>query len=137
MSEKIYIKHDTGTRFTATSRGLTLVSGKGDPEDGGPDGMSPGELFATSLGLCMGVTLLAYCKNHGLSCESITLEMERESTEDGRRLKGLKLKAQLPYELSEKNTQILHRVAHRCYVHQSIANGFDVDISISGTVFDD
>jgi len=132
MSDTIDIRHEGGTRFTATSRGLTIVSGKGASEEGGEDGMSPGEVFAASLGMCVGVTLLKYCGSHGMTCRGLTIEMERVSADDGSRMKAVALKVCMPFPLSEKEVQVLHRVAHKCYVHQSIQNGVEMDVSISG-----
>ncbi len=133
MSDKLYVKHDSGTRFTSTAGAYTVVTGKGDPNTG-QDGMAPGQLFAAALGMCIGVTLRAYCKNHDIPYEGMSIEVERESTEDGRRLKLIRLRVNIPAHLSDKDLQVLNRVAHRCYVDQSIKNGADIeiDVSISG-----
>ena len=129
MNDAILIRHHSGTRFTATAQGYTVVVGKGDPEKGGEDGMTPGMLFAASLGLCVGVTLVAYCKNRGLLYEGMTNEMVRENTEDGRRMKTTTLHVRMPSELSDKELEVLHRVAHRCYVGQSITGGMKIEIA--------
>lgn len=133
MSDKFYVKHEGGTRFTATTGAHTVVSGKGDPNTG-QDGMTPGQLFVAALGMCIGVTLRAYCKSHDISYEGMSIEMEREDTEDGRRLKLARIQVNMPTQLSDKDLQVLNRVAHRCYVGQSIKNGADmeIDVSISG-----
>lgn len=130
MSEKFHIKHDSGTRLIATVGDYQVVTGKGDPNTG-EDGMSPGQLFTTSLGACIAVTLLTYCKNHGIPYQGMEVEMEREQTEDGRRLKSAKLLVKLPAKLSEKDLEVLNRVAHRCYVGQSIKNGAEIEINIA------
>jgi len=133
MSEKFHIKHDSGTRLIATVGDYQVVTGKGDPGSG-QDGMSPGQLFTTSLGACIAVTLLAYCKNHGIAYQGMEVDMEREQTEDGRRLKSAKLQVKLPARLSEKDLEVLNRVAHRCYVGLSIEKGteIEIDVAISG-----
>jgi putative redox protein len=133
MSDKFYVKHEGGTRFTATTGDYTVVTGKGDP-DTGQDGMTPGQLFVAALGMCIGVTLRAYCENHDIPYKGMSIEIERENSEDGRRLKLVKTKVDMPARLSDKDLQVLNRVAHRCYVGQSISSGADmeIDVSISG-----
>jgi len=133
MSDKFYVKHEGGTRFTATTGAYTVVAGKGDPNTG-QDGMRPGQLFVAALGMCIGVTLRAYCENHDIPYEGMSIEMEREDTEDGRRLKLVRIQVNMPTQLSDKDLQVLNRVAHRCYVGQSIKNGaeMEIDVSISG-----
>jgi len=131
MTDTIIVTHDSGRRFTATTEGYTAVAGKGDPDKGGQDGMSPGKLFAAALGMCVGVTLLAYCESHGRRCQGLTIEVVRENTEDGKRAKSVKLNVKVPYELSEKDGRVLERVAHRCYVTQSIIGGMQIDVVIA------
>ena len=133
MGDIITIKHEGGTRFSARARDFEAVTGRGDGDDPERDNMAPGELFAASLGMCIGITLLAYCRNHGVGCEQLSIELERVHAEGGKRLQGAKVKAVLPTELSEKDKEVLHRVAHRCYVHQSIQHGIELDVSISAT----
>jgi uncharacterized OsmC-like protein len=130
MGDMIFIKHDSGTRFTATAKGYTVVTGEGDG-DKGEDGMTPGLLFVSSLGMCVGGTLVTYCKNHEIPYEGMEIELVRENTKDGKRLKTANLQVRIPSKLSEKDIKVLNRVAHRCYIHQSIESGIDLDISIS------
>ena len=130
MSDKFYVKHEGGTRFTATVGAYTVVTGKGDP-DTGQDGMTPGQLFVAAMGMCVGVTLRAYCETHDMPYEGMSIEVERGNTEDGRRLKLVSMHVTMPAELSEKDLQVLERVAHRCYVGQSIKNGADMEIDVS------
>jgi len=131
MSDTFQIKYDSGDRFFTTVNEYTVVTGKGDPDKGGENGMTPGQLFAASIGACIGVTLLAYCKNHDLPYEGMTIEMERENTDDGKRVKGVKINVQMPSQLSDRDRQVLNRVAHRCYVGQSIDHGVEIDVSIA------
>lgn len=134
MTDTIIVRHDSGSRFTATTEGYTAVAGKGDPDKGGEDGMSPGKLFAAALGMCVGVTLVAYCENHGRPCQGLTIEVVRENSEDGKRAKSVRLNVKVPYELSEKDQRVLTRVADRCYVTQSIVGGMEIDVAISSEV---
>jgi uncharacterized OsmC-like protein len=133
MADTIFIKHHDGTRFSATFQDYTVFTGHGDPGTG-PDSMTPGMLFASALGMCVGVTLLAYCKNHDIAYEGMEIEMVRENTEDGKRLKKVTLQVKLPAKLSQKDIEVLNRVAHRCYVGQSILNGAELEevITITG-----
>ncbi|MFC1935587.1 OsmC family protein [Chloroflexota bacterium] len=130
MSETFHIKHQSGTRFTATNEDYSVVTGKGGSGKG-EDGMSPGQLLISVLGMCMGVTMVAYCKNHGIPYEGMEIEMSRENTGDGRRLKAAKVQVKVPAELSDKDLNVLTRVAHRCYIGHTLRNGTDVDIDVS------
>ena len=133
MTDTIVVRHDSGDRFTATTRGYTAVAGKGDPDKGGEDGMFPGELFIASLGMCIGAYVVSYCRNHGLSYEGMTIEMLRETADNPRRVKRVEVRVRMPSALSEKDRQILLRVADRCYVTQSIVGGMEIDVAISSS----
>jgi putative redox protein len=130
MSERFHIKHDSGTRLITTVGDYQVVTGKGDPNTG-EDGMTPGQMFIAAIGMCSALSVLAYCKNHGIPYEGMEMEMERENTEDGRRLNCVRMHFKLPAKLSDKDVEVLHHVSHACYVERSIEGGADLVTVVS------
>ena len=126
----ILVEHKGGMRFTAGCRGYTVVSGKGEPGDGGEDGMWPGDLFAASLGMCIAGYIAGYCRNHGIPWEGMSVEMDRESARAPGRLARVAARVRLPGEVSEKDRKGILAVADRCYITQSIVHGMDIDVSL-------
>ena len=124
------IKYDSGKRFIAERGGFTVVAGKGDPGAGGEDGMSPAELFACSVGMCVGGYVVGYLQRHDLKSVGLTIGVDREEAKAPNRTTRLKVKINLPGEVGEEDREKILKIADHCYIHQSIRGGMQVDCSL-------
>ena len=80
--EKAEIKYIGGIKFEAKNRSHTIIIDQpqlGGGEDKGP---TPPELFVDSLGSCIGVYVLAFCKNTGLDPSGMKITLEWEKAPD-------------------------------------------------------
>lgn len=110
-----------GTRFDIASRRHTIVTDQ-PVEDGGQDaGMSPVELFVGSLASCVAYFVGQYCGRHKIPCEGFTIEAEWSYAEHPHRVGAVRMKINVPGEVTPEQRERLLKVAHGCTVHQSIA----------------
>jgi uncharacterized OsmC-like protein len=126
------IRYDSGTRFTATCGDYTVATGRG--EDGNPerDGMYPAQLFAASVGMCIGGYVAAYCKHHDIPHEGMTISIDRETAKAPSRTTRLTAEIKLDAQLSGKDAKAILHVADRCHITNSIRESMEVVCSLAG-----
>ena len=118
---KLTVAYHGGTRFDITSGKHRIVTDQ-PVDDGGQDaGMSPVELFVSSLAGCVGYFVGRYCDRHQISTKGLNVEAEWMMTEQPHRVGRITLAIRLPHRLTAEHSERLLKVAHGCTVHQSIA----------------
>ena len=60
---EVLVKHESGFRFSATCRGYTVTTGRGEDGNDKRDGMWPAQLFEASVGMCIGGYVAKFCKD--------------------------------------------------------------------------
>jgi len=133
MAEQILIRHESGLRFTVTCGDYTVVTGKGEDGDTSRDGMDPDQLFLASLGACIGVYVVGYCRHHGIPCDGMMIELSRETARAPSRTTKVSAIIRLGAEVSEKDAVALLQVAEHCHVHESIRRGVHLLVSLGET----
>jgi len=128
----VLVEYESGTRFVATCDGHKVVTGKGDDGDRGGDGMWPAQLFAASLGMCIGGYVASYCKHHNIPCADLRLEVDRDTARAPSRTTRVTAKIHLGAELSRKNAEAILRVADKCHITNSIRQGMEVVCLLAG-----
>jgi uncharacterized OsmC-like protein len=128
---EVLVRYDSGTRFTATCGEYTVATGKGDDGDESRDGMWPAQLFAASIGMCIGGYVVSYCQHHGIPYEGMVIELDRETARAPSRTTTLRALIRLPVPVSEKDAKAILQVADRCHITNSIVQGMTVDVSLA------
>ena len=123
---EILVKHEGGTRFSAACGPFTAYTGKGDDGDPSRDGMYPAQLFAASIGMCVGGYVLSYCQHHDIPHQGLAIDVDRETTRGPSRTTRIALKIRLPGPVSEKDAQAILQVADRCHITNSIRDPAEV-----------
>lgn len=67
LVEKAEIKYISGMKFEAKNRSHSVIIDQPQASGGEDKGFTPPELFVDSLGSCIGVYVLGFCKNTGLN----------------------------------------------------------------------
>ena len=94
------------------------------PPMGGGEGSAPTPfaVFLSSIGTCVGIYVLGFCKQRGLSVEGIRI-VQRAHTDPQTRLIGkVDLEIQVPAEFPEKYRDSLVRSAELCAVKKHLEN---------------
>ena len=139
---EVLVKYDNGYRFTATCKGYTVTTGRGDDGKAERDGMWPAQLFSASIGMCIGGYVAEYCKKQGISYEDMTIELSRRveryssDTWTGAELSRttrIDAKIRLGAKLSKEQQQGILQAADKCHITVSIKEGLQIVCSLMGT----
>ncbi len=126
------IKYINGKKFSAQNRTHTIIIDQ--PKEGGGEdqGPTPPELFIDSLGSCIGVYVLAFCKNTGLDSSGMKINLEWEKASDKpSRIKTISAKIYLPNADVGARKAALLKVAESCLVHETIRSHPDIKIELA------
>jgi len=125
------LTYEGGLRFVAERRGHTISTDL--PRDkGGTDlGMTPTELLIVSLGGCIGIYVADYCRNVGLNCDGMTVEVSLEVVESPRRIGRFRIALNVPAGIPEKRRAAVKRVAEHCFIHQTFLHPPEMTIELA------
>jgi uncharacterized OsmC-like protein len=138
---EILVKYDNGYRFTATCKGFTVTTGRGDDGDTERDGMWPAQLFSASIGMCIGGYIVEYCEKQGINCKDMTIELSRRSERyppeasplglELSRTSRINVKIHLGTTLSEEQREKILEAADSCHITKSIREGMEIICSLA------
>lgn len=139
---EVLVKHDNGYRFTATCKGYTVTTGRGNDGKSERDGMWPAQLFSASIGMCIGGYVAEYCKKQGINYEDMTIELSRRteryssdissSGTELSRTTRIDAKIRLGAKLSEEQRLGILQAADKCHITISIKEGMQIVCSLAG-----
>jgi uncharacterized OsmC-like protein len=130
--EHTEIKYIDGKRFSAQNRTHTIIIDQ--PKEGGGDdqGPTPPEIFVDALGSCIGVYVLAFCKNTGLNPDGMKIILEWEKASDKpARIKSINVKIDLPNANVGARKAALLKVAESCLIHETIKHEPEITIDLA------
>lgn len=130
--ERAEIKYINGKKFSARNRNQTIIIDQ--PKEGGGEdkGPTPPELFVDSLGSCIGVYVLAFCKNTGLNPDGMKINLDWEKSSDKpSRIKSISAKIELPNADVGARERALLKVAESCMIHETIKHSPEISIELT------
>jgi len=99
---------------------------------GGKDrGMTPTELFATSLASCVSVLVVAYCRDMKIDATGMSVDLTYDKLDQPTRLGHFKVAIKFPASGWESHKEGILRAAERCPVHETIRHHEGVEITVS------
>ena len=126
---EVIAEHLDGVAFRVDCRGHCIVMDQ-PVENGGEDsGLTPPELFASSLAGCVGYYVANYCKQAGLSTDGLQVSCDWATADKPKRLDPIHLSVELP-GLPEKRRKAVERVAQSCLLHATLMYQPDAKISL-------
>lgn len=125
------IKYISGKKFSAHNRAHSIIIDQPKEEAGQDEGLTPPELFVDSLGSCIGVYILAFCKNTGLNPAGMKIILEWEKADDKpARIKNINAKIELPNADVGLRKAALLKVAESCLIHETIKHQPEINIAL-------
>ncbi len=124
------ISYKDGKKFVATCRKHEVIIDQPLNNDGKDEGATPPEFFIASLGSCIGVYVLAYCKNAGIKTEGMTINVKWEKAKNPDRIGEIKVDIKLQEDVGKRKAALL-KVAEHCLIHNTILHQPKMDIEIS------
>jgi uncharacterized OsmC-like protein len=138
---EVLVKYENGFRFSATCKGYMVTTGRGEDGNKERDGMWPAQLFEASIGMCIGGYIAKFCKEQGIPCEDMMIELSRriEANSPGTTPSGSKpsrttridVKILLGAKLSSDQRQGILEAADNCHITKSIEEGMQIVCSLA------
>jgi len=126
---EIVAKHLDGVAFRVDCRGHSVVMDQPTDHEGGDLGMTPPELFASSLAGCIGYYVVSYCRVAGIPTEGLQVSCDWSTAEKPKRMNPIHISIELP-GLPEKRRKAVERVAESCLLHATLTNQPEVEIRL-------
>ena len=118
-------------RFLVNARNHSIVVDLA-PEKGGEDlGMNPPEVFAASLGTCVGVYVAKYLENAGLDPMGLKISVSWQLSDDKTKISFINLVLSGLRSDIEKRKNAILEVARHCLIHNTIIGHPDITISLA------
>ena len=130
--EKAEIKYINGMKFEAKNRTHSLIIDQPQTKGGEDKGPTPPELFIDSLGSCIGVYVLGFCKNTGLNPDGMKIVLDWEKAIDKpARIKSITAKIELPNADVGVRKPALLKIAESCLIHETIKYQPEIKIGLA------
>ena len=120
---KVFVEYlgDLHCRVRHEPSGAVMETDAPVDNQGKGESFSPTDLVAAALGSCIATVVGIYAKRQGWKLEGMRVEVEKQmATAPTRRIGRLLVNVWMPIILSDKDQQIVDKVAHTCPVHQSL-----------------
>jgi uncharacterized OsmC-like protein len=137
---EVLVKYENGFRFSATCKGFTVTTGRGEDGNQERNGMWPAQLFEASIGMCIGGYVAMFCKEQGIPYDDMRIELSRRieagslgSTPSGAkpsRTTRIDAVILLGAKLSQKQQQCILEAADNCHITKSIEQGMQIICSL-------
>jgi uncharacterized OsmC-like protein len=123
--------HERQGKALITTREAALFVGRGPDGQELPDTFKAGELILGALGACVLGTVRSYAKNHGITgLEDVRAEIHGEEAEAPSRLARIEVLVELTGTLSADEELRLQRAAASCKIHNTLAQGVAIQVSV-------
>jgi len=130
--ERTEVTYIDGKKFSAQNRKHAIVIDQPEASGGNDQGPTPPELFVDSLGSCIGVYVLAFCKNTGLNPNAMKIILDWEKASDKpSRIKSINVKIELPNADVGARKAALLKVAESCMIHETIKHQPEIKLELA------
>jgi putative redox protein len=127
---KMEVMPQQGFLFKASCDGHEVMADQHEKEGGTDLAMTPSELFVASLGICIGVYAVRFCKRHNLPTEGLKVGLDWTVVKDPWRIGSIKAEIHYPHDIPETEKKGLLRMADACFVHESIIHPPEIVIEL-------
>lgn len=127
---RMRITHEDGARFRADCRSHSVIIDQPVEDAGSDAGMTPPELFAASLGGCIGYYVARYCQQAGIDTDGLTVDCDWSVADKPHRIGALAVHIALP-GLPEKRRKAVERAASLCMIHATLTHQPEVRITLA------
>ncbi|MEM4246366.1 MAG: OsmC family protein [Candidatus Bathyarchaeia archaeon] len=114
-------------QFKVRCRRHELVCDQPDRRD---EGMTPPELFAASLGACIGVYVENYCRQARIPVEGMTIDVEWDKEQNPARIGSIRVSVKVPGVRARGRLQAIRRAAESCLIHNTLKQPPQVSLTV-------
>jgi len=127
---KLEVSLQEGFQFKALCGKHEVRTDQPEKEGGTDQAMTPAELFVASLGTCIGVYAVRFCKRHHLPTEGMKVLMDWTVVKDPARIGSIKAELHYPHNIPETEKKGLLRMAEACFVHETILHKPEITVEL-------
>ena len=127
---KMEVNWQEGFIFKAVCGGHEVLSDQHQAEGGTDKALAPAELFVASLGICIGVYAVRFCKRHNLPLEGMQIFLDWTVVKDPWRIGSIKAEIHYPHAIPETEKKGLLRMAEACFVHETIIHPPEIAVEL-------
>ena len=126
----IVVTHEAGLSFAAQIREHRVITDQSIRAGGADSAPSPMELISAALGSCVALYVYQFCVSRGLRHDGMRVEVTPRHVAAPNRIGELSVGVFLPGALSPHTMEMLERVVRSCPVHNTLAHGAAISVSI-------
>lgn len=125
----VSLTNKTGYKTEISSRSHSILSDEPIESNGTDTGMTPYELFLSSIGACKAITMRMYAERKGLPLEDVSIELEHskipaEECKDSEtkigKIDKIDIKVSITGNLTEEQKERILEIGERCPVQRTI-----------------
>ena len=126
------IRFPGGLRVEAEHGGFRIRTDQ--PRGNGGDGTAPSpfDLFLASIGTCAGFYALQFCRQRQLSTDGLSLSLEAERDDGGKRVVRIVLALTLPEGFPDRYREAIGRAVEQCSVKKHLAAPPEISLVVGG-----
>ena len=129
----ISVRYQGGKRFDAVARGHRVVSDQPVDNKGNDTGMTPPELFLSSLAACAGYYAAEYLNTRKLPAGDLEIRVSASKSEKPARLDSIRIEVVAP-GLDPRQREGILRAVDACLLANTLRLSPKIEISIAAAV---
>jgi uncharacterized OsmC-like protein len=119
-----------GVQFVASARGHQIISDQPSENRGDDAGMTPPELFLSSVGTCAAYYALEYLKAHAIPAAGLRVIVSADKAAAPPRLGRIRIAVEAPGAEETRHHDGLLRAVRRCLIHNTLEHPPEIEIRI-------
>ena len=116
----VTVEHLGAVQFAIKAREHSIVSDQPAENGGFDEGMTPPELFLSSLGSCAGFYAAQYLKKKGLATEGTVVRVFADKAKNPARLDNFKIEVDVPAAVDEEHRKGVEEAVRHCLIHNTL-----------------
>jgi putative redox protein len=117
---EVTVEHLGAVQFAIKAREHSIVSDQPTENGGFDEGMTPPELFLSSLGSCAGFYAAQYLRKKGLATEGTVVRVFADKAKNPARLDNFKIEVDVPAGVDEEHRKGIEEAVHHCLIHNTL-----------------
>lgn len=128
--EELTIKHKGGWEFVTQARGYTITIDVPKDKGGKDKGMTPVELFISSLGACTGMYAIGYCERQSIPYDNMEIKLSWEKADKPARVSKVIIDVKMPKPIPKENIKPLLNAIECCLIRNTIVGSPEIQVNI-------
>ena len=126
----VHVEHLGDVQFEIKARQHTIACDQPENLGGYDEGMTPPELFLSSLGSCAAFYAVAYLKKKGITATGTRVDVTADKVPNPARIDNFKIAVSVPVELTPEQREGVDQAVHHCLIHNTLLHPPSISFTI-------